>query len=103
MTFAQFLFVAIDKLFDGSQNKKKMLRFKNVKFEIEKDIVYGKDDVEKLDTYYVKKEGNDKYPVFFYIHGGGSGAGISLPQGVATSCRRTQLGWRKCGKIQSRP
>ena len=35
MTFAQFLFVAIDKLFDGGQNKKKMLRFKDVKFEIE--------------------------------------------------------------------
>ena len=71
MTFAQFLFVAIDKLFDGAQNNKKMLRFKDVKFEVETDIAYGKDDAEKLDTYFVKKDGNEKYPVFFYIHGGG--------------------------------
>ena len=40
MTFAQFLFVAIDKMFDRSQNNKKMLRFKDVKFEIETDIAY---------------------------------------------------------------
>ena len=46
MTFAQFLFVAIDKLFDGAQNNKKMLRFKDVKFEVETDIAYGKDDAE---------------------------------------------------------
>ena len=50
MTFAQFLFLAIDKLFDGAQNNKKMLRFKDVKFEVETDIAYGKDDAEKLDT-----------------------------------------------------
>lgn len=75
MTFAQFLFVAIDKMFDRSQNNKKMLRFKDVKFEIETDIAYDNDDACKLDTYYVKKDGNEKYPVFFYIHGGGFVAG----------------------------
>ncbi len=75
MTFAQFLFVAIDKLFDGAQNNKKMLRFKDVKFEVETDIAYGKDGAEKLDTYFIKKDGNEKYPVFFYIHGGGFVAG----------------------------
>lgn len=75
MTFAQFLFVAIDKLFDGAQNNKRMLRFKDVKFDIETDIAYGTDDAEKLDTYVVKKDSDEKYPVFFYIHGGGFVAG----------------------------
>lgn len=73
MTFAQFLFVCVDKFCDRSQNEKKMLKFKDVDFVIEKDIAYGEGEMEKLDTYYVKKEG--KYPVFFYIHGGGFVAG----------------------------
>ncbi len=75
MTFAQFLFVAIDKLFDHGQNKIKMLKFKGVDFIIEKDVPYADGDSCKLDTYYVKKEGDVKYPVFFYIHGGGFVAG----------------------------
>lgn len=75
MTFAQFLFVAIDKLFDHSQNDIKMLKFKDVNFEIETDVPYGTAEMEKLDTYYVKKDGDEKYPVFFYIHGGGFVAG----------------------------
>lgn len=75
MTFAQFLFVAIDKLFDHGQNSIKMLKFKDVNFEIEKDIPYAEGDSCKLDTYYVKKDGDEKYPVFFYIHGGGFVAG----------------------------
>lgn len=75
MTFAQFLFVAIDKLFDHGQNKIKMLKFKDVKFEIENDIPYGEGENCKLDTYYVKKDSDEKYPVFFYIHGGGFVAG----------------------------
>lgn len=62
MTFAQFLFLAIDKLFDGAQNNKKMLRFKDVKFEVETDIAYGKDDAEKLDTYFVKKTETKNIP-----------------------------------------
>lgn len=75
MTFVQFLFKAVDKMFDHAQNEKKMLKFKDVKFEIEKDIPYADDKACKLDTYYVKKEGDEKYPVFFYIHGGGFVAG----------------------------
>ncbi len=75
MTLAQFLFVAVDKMFDRAQNNKKMLRFKDVNFEIQTDIQYGKEDVCKLDTYVVKKDGDEKYPVFFYIHGGGFVAG----------------------------
>lgn len=75
MTFAQFLFVSIDKLFDHSQNDIKMLKFKDVNFEIETDVPYGPTEAEKLDTYYVKKDGDAKYPVFFYIHGGGFVAG----------------------------
>lgn len=64
MTFAQFLFVSIDKLFDHSQNDIKMLKFKDVNFEIETDVPYGPTEAEKLDTYYVKKDGDAKYPVF---------------------------------------
>lgn len=77
MTFAKFLFVAIDKLFDKSQNEKKMLRFNDVKFSIEENIVYDKTDAKTctLDTYCVPKEDGKKYPVFFYIHGGGFVAG----------------------------
>ncbi len=75
MTFAQFLFVAIDKLFDHGQNGIKMLKFKDVDFTIEKDIPYAEGDSCKLDTYFVKKDSDEKYPVFFYIHGGGFVAG----------------------------
>ncbi len=75
MTLAQFLFVAIDKMYDKSQNEKKMLKFEGVTFEEEKDIAYGETANEKLDTYYVKRTDGEKYPVFFEIHGGGFVAG----------------------------
>lgn len=77
MTFAKFLFVAIDKICDGPQNNKRMLKFKDVPFEIEKDIIYDESypDTCLLDTYYVPKKDGEKYPVFFYIHGGGFVAG----------------------------
>ncbi len=76
MTLPQFLFIAIDKLFDRGQNEKKMLKLKEVPFEIEKDIVYDEScDSCKLDTYFVPKAEGEKYPVFFYIHGGGFVAG----------------------------
>ncbi len=75
MTLAKFLFVAIDKMFDKSQNEKKMLKFEGVPFEEEKDIAYGETPNEKLDICYIKREGEEKYPVFFEIHGGGFVAG----------------------------
>lgn len=76
MSFAKFLFVAIDKIFDKSQNEQKMLKYKDTKFEIETDIVYDENcpDACKLDLYYIKKD-EGKYPVFFLIHGGGFVAG----------------------------
>lgn len=75
MTLAKFLFVAIDKLFDRAQNEKKMLKFKDVDFEIQTDIPYGDGESCKLDTYAVKRQDDEKYPVFFCIHGGGFVAG----------------------------
>lgn len=75
MTLAKLLFLAVDKLFDGAQNNKKMLRFKDVNFDIQTDIRYDKDEPCLLDTYFVKKDNDEKYPVFFYIHGGGFVAG----------------------------
>lgn len=75
MTLAKFLFVVIDKMFDRSQNEKKMLKFKDVTFEEEKDIAYGETQNEKLDICYVKRTDGKKYPVFFEIHGGGFVAG----------------------------
>ncbi len=75
MTLAKFLFVCVDKFCDRSQNNKKMLRYDGVPFEIETDIAYGEGKMEKLDIYRVKRESGEKYPVFFYIHGGGFVAG----------------------------
>lgn len=75
MTFAEFLFVAIDKLFDRGQNKNKVLKFKGIQFEEEKDIAYGEGEKEKLDLCYIKREDGEKYPVMFLIHGGGFVAG----------------------------
>ncbi len=75
MSFARTLFVAIDYLYNAPQNNTRYTRFKNVDFIVNKDIVYDESapDVCKLDTYCVKREG--KYPVLFYIHGGGFVAG----------------------------
>jgi acetyl esterase/lipase len=66
--------VAIDKLFDHDQNKRKATRFEDVNFIIEKDIKYADADACLLDTYRVEN-GGEKYPVMLYIHGGGFVAG----------------------------
>lgn len=75
MSLQKFLFVAIDKLYNPFQNERKMTKYRDVAFDVKTDIVYDESMPEActLDTYCVKKEG--KYPVFFYIHGGGFVAG----------------------------
>ena len=75
MTLSEFLFVAIDKMFDGGQNKKKMLKFKGIDFNEELDVAYGEGESEKLDLYHVERPEGEKYPVMFLIHGGGFVAG----------------------------
>ncbi len=75
MTLAQFLFKFIDKAFDRGQNKNKALRFKGINFETETDVSYGEGELQKLDICYIRKQDGGKYPVFFYIHGGGFVAG----------------------------
>lgn len=76
MTFAKRLFIAIDKLFYKSQNEKKMLKFADRNIIVNNDIVYDENDPKNclLDTYHIEKK-DGKYPVFFYIHGGGFVAG----------------------------
>ena len=52
MGLAKALFVAIDKLYDPLQNKRRMTKFKDVDFVIDTDIVYDESapDICKLDT-----------------------------------------------------
>lgn len=72
---AKAIFDFIDVGFDGSQNKRKMTKFPDVKYEL--DIVYDKNDEKacKLDTYCLPNSGDKKLPVMLYIHGGGFVAG----------------------------
>ena len=74
MSIAKRLFRAVDYFFDRPQNGRRKSFYKDVDFVVCKDISYHDDPICKLDTYCVKKyEG--KYPVMFYIHGGGFVAG----------------------------
>ena len=74
MSIATKLFKAIDVLFDGTQNGRRKHCYKDVEFVAEKDVAYYDDKACRLDTYSVRK-GDGKYPVLFYIHGGGFVAG----------------------------
>ena len=74
MSIATKLFKAIDVLFDHPQNKRRKRTYKDVSFVVEKDIPYAEDNACRLDTYCVNNDGG-KYPVMFYIHGGGFVAG----------------------------
>ncbi|HPD01899.1 MAG TPA: alpha/beta hydrolase [Clostridia bacterium] len=72
-TFARRLFRFIDIVFENQQNPTARLNYDGVTFE--KDIVYydAAPDACRLDIYYKDKPG--KFPVYFYIHGGGFVAG----------------------------
>ncbi|MEG2451150.1 MAG: alpha/beta hydrolase, partial [Clostridia bacterium] len=84
---AKRLFVVVDKLFDGQQNRRKDFRFNDKDIVVKKDIVYDKSNeaVCRLDTYHIEKK-SGKYPVCFEIHGGGFVAGDK-------EYRRAQSGW----------
>ena len=74
MSIATTIFKAIDVLFDHPQNKRRKNYYKDVDFIVEKDISYHDDEACRLDTYFVKNDVG-RYPVMFYIHGGGFVAG----------------------------
>lgn len=76
MSFAKTLFVVVDKVCNGQQNGRKETKFDDVKFDVTLNVKYGEDKACMLDTYCApeKSDGN-KYPVLFYIHGGGFVAG----------------------------
>ena len=74
MSIAKRLFRAVDYFFDRPQNGRRKSFYKDVDFVVCKDISYHDDPICKLDTYCVKKD-EGKYPVMFYIHGGGFVAG----------------------------
>ena len=74
MSIAKRLFKTVDVVFDRPQNGRRKSFYKGVDFVVSKDIQFYDDPICKLDTYHVKRD-DGKYPVMFYIHGGGFVAG----------------------------
>ncbi|MEG2453821.1 MAG: alpha/beta hydrolase, partial [Clostridia bacterium] len=71
---AVVIFKAIDKLFNPSQNRRRLTKEYSKDIKVDYSISYDKDKACTLDTY-VKPCNKNKYPVLFYVHGGGFTAG----------------------------
>lgn len=76
MDIAKSVFEAIDIAFNKKQNDTFVFEGAE-KVVATKDVLYDKEDTKTclLDYYYVPKTDKTKYPVIFYIHGGGFMAG----------------------------
>lgn len=76
MTFAKFVFLVIDKLFNPSQNPHGRTKQNMKGLTVQKDIVFDERyPDQKLDTYVKPREDGKPYPVIMEIHGGGFSAG----------------------------
>ena len=75
MSFQKGFFTAIDKVMDGAQNRRVRKKLAGRDYILDRDIVYdeGEPQVCRLDICRLPDEG--KYPVMFYLHGGGFVAG----------------------------
>ena len=92
MSFQKHFFVAVDKLMDGAQNRRVRKKLQGRGYEVSKDIVYDGSAPQAclLDTCVVPSGG--KYPVMFYVHGGGFVAGDKYYR-RALSCWHALLGY----------
>ena len=91
MRLQKHFFIAVDKLMDGAQNRRVRKKLQGRGYEVSKDIVYDGSAPQAclLDTCVVPSGG--KYPVMFYVHGGGFVAGDKYYR-RALSCWHALLG-----------